>query len=609
MTDDDQAELDARADEAFLAAVFPESRAPRALPEPVSGRNVGGSNGRNADPPLPLLLGDADAAAPVYFLKSTPPVGLPPELADHPAGILAQEIHEKWSPPPILAVATALGVAAAAAKGKIRVNVNGYLAPLNLYVAALAPPGGMKSAVLDAVADPLATLQQDLLVEKAPETAAQRSRKTAIEQQVTVLEKRMGQLYAERCTTAEEKAEREVNVNELEVLLKEAHKELIDAQPQGWHFVVKGAELTYEAVIKHAADNQGRFFAITDEGGIVENLSGRYSDDKARTELFNVGYDGGTFNGNRISDTGRSIPSVHTGLTLVIQPDVFDGVVRNHFMAKRGFLQRFLPFYAGVAPYRSRFELAGLHADAVDRWSNAIEGVWKQEERTIRLPKRSRLADFERAVIQPMADRAAANDQAALNGWLSKLAMTGARIAALLELLEDPQSEEVTTANAERAVAVLRIAVANADHYLGDAEPDSQVTARRRTLEAVLKTAVLGKYPQYPQNRDSGYGELKSGYQNGGFGDIESIALNLNSENSELVPAFSTRRVYQIVRKQTSWVNTVRDVRDQLQSLEDLGWVRQVQIPRHGPGRPSEHWQAHPDIKQHYDAMTARCEG
>ncbi len=511
---------------------------------------------------------------PTPFVTILPPLaGMPDGIDGTALGVIADELEAKLGILPLLTVATGLGVAAAAGTGNLKVQIaSGAEFPTALYLAPLANPGGMKSAVLSLLAKPLVEAQARHVEDRGPAVALERMQAESYRGAIKKMCDELANVHAGKPPGKES---RSASVLVTDIGFVQASLLALESSGvlDGVEVVVVGADMTYEAIIQHAARNGGRIAMLSAEGGLLENLAGRYSDGVgARTEFLNSAYDGEPFDGARVSDGARKIPEPWATILLVVQPDVFTTMLVSPAMRRRGFLQRFLSLLVPDGDYRHRHEMPKLNDAVMGQWSKAISGLWDAMATpkvvTLSADAAEILLAFEKDVIAPAFKRGQEDNNFLLAGWLSKLAMTSTRIAAVIGQLEDPGADQVTGDAARAAVGFANACITHADYLFAHGPEAAARSPRFRVLAWFA----------------------------GGSEGIERVAPDIAT----------TREVGQRFKDQ-AWCTETEAARFVLEDLTKLGWLRGPTLhTTEKGGRPSQRWELHPKMVEHFIAMTGR---
>ncbi len=515
-----------------------------------------------------MSLDDVNAprwSDPVAFVMPAPSAGLPEGFAGTPIGELAAEVHRTWGLPELLTITTALGVAASATQGKAEVAIgSGASFPVALYLAPLANPGSLKSAVLSLTASGVVAAQRDNEKTRGPDLAKARAEAEALKEARKKLSNELAISYVGTNPKARspETLTSELQSIEMRLQALESSGALDGLSP-----IVVGADLTYEAIIKRAERNGGRAAMLSAEGGLLENLAGRYNDGAARTEFLNSAFDGEPYDGERVSDGERKIDKPWSCIVLVVQPDVLKTMLSSPKMRNRGFLQRFWIFDIPDTSYRHRHTMAAVDPSIELAWSQAVTDIFTATlDKRVRVdasgPDAQPLIDLERDVIAPAYLAAQRNHNQLLVGWLGKTAMISNRIAATMTLLEDAKATAVSATAATAATGYTKAAIEHAKYLFAEGARAAFLSPPLRVLTWIVATKAT---------------------------EVTNNATNTRFRGQ-------------------SWCEDADSARDVLMTLTRDGWLRQAPkvAPTDKGGRPSEKWLVHPDAASHYLAMVGR---
>jgi hypothetical protein len=530
---------------------------------------------------------------PRYFVAPTPSTEIGPAMSDTIVGSMAAAVRDAWGIAPVLTAGTALGVAAAAGCGRYLIAKDEFTHfPLSLYNAMLSDPGTLKSSLLGALSRELKGLQADYAAEWNSEIASRMREAEALTQALEKVKRDMATAYAK----GNETTDLEAHAQGLQMQLEKVRGDQFTAPFRPISF---GSDSTPEAIVKRAATQGGRIALLSAEAGVLENLAGRYSEGNAKTEFLNSAFDGESYEGSRVGDDGRDIPNPWATLVLAIQPDALNIMLGSQTMRTRGFLQRWLLFHAPRGEYRPRMSMPVIDRQVQDEWDVAIADIWNAASWD-RAPKVLSMTDevkkhievFECERVAVAYAQAEEEGNALLMGWLGKIAMTTARVAGILTLLDDVPFDEievpVEVAAAEAAVEFANLALDHADYLFAHGPNAITRSPRYRVLEALVEGSV-GSVGVDPDLDDD---------------DREGSVGYVRVHGGE----FSRRAVHRRFQDQ-GWCQSADDVEAVLLDLAALGWVQHLgRRTTDKGGRPRDMWAIHPDAITHHNAMTGKKE-
>ncbi|MCH7500226.1 MAG: DUF3987 domain-containing protein [Nitrospinae bacterium] len=239
-------------------------------------------------------------------------------------------VSKNMQTPPGLAVMMALSVVATCIQKRFEVSPFGddYREPLTLWTAIAMPPASRKTAVVNALTQPLIDWEVTQF-ESLKNEIANRATNIAVNQ------KAIDRLQFE-AAKAKEASERRMLIEEINKLKAETPEELLP--PRLWT-----SDITPERLQSLMAEHGERMGLISDEGGIFEIMAGLYSDGRANLDIFLQGHAGKAV---RVDRGNRTVylqkPALSFGLA--IQPDVLRdfGNGRKRRFRGIGTLARFL---------------------------------------------------------------------------------------------------------------------------------------------------------------------------------------------------------------------------------------------------------------------------
>lgn len=386
-----------------------------------------------------------------------------------------------WSQtPPALAVLGALVALSAGLQRRFEVSPFGddYREPLSLWAIGASPSGSRKSAVINALTEPLVRWEKSERDRLRPEIA----RNAAVR---GVAEKRIEKLKAD-AARAEDAQKRTLIEDEIQRELEAVPEEL--RAP-----CVFTGDVTAETLQRLLCENDERMAVITDEGGIFAVMAGQYSGGAANIDAFLQAHSGSPI---RVHRAGRSAhldkPALAFGMFL--QPDVLAEAGKNSRFRASGLMARFLYVIpksnVGERNVRARNPIA---PEVRAAWILHTQALLDNVPRPIGTPKvlpfaedaRERWLQFCEVVeVQQGAGRPWEH----IADWTGKLPGAVARIAGLIELASTGlMARHVTDDAMERAVRLGWLLTRHAEaafRLMGAADGESDALAVLRWIEA-----------------------------------------------------------------------------------------------------------------------------
>jgi hypothetical protein len=250
-------------------------------------------------------------------------------------GEMVEAVSAATETPRELAVTFSLAAVATVCQKRFAVRVEpGYFEPLNVWTIGASVPGTRKSAVMCAFTAELARWEQEQRQLMEPEI----KRATSA---VKTMQARAEKLRA--------KAAGSPNPTEVATLLAEIAR--IEAELPQIPTVPRliAEDVTPEHLGTMMAANGERMGMFSDEGGVFDNLAGRYSNNVPNLDLFLKSYSGSHVRVDRGSRPSVSLNFPALTLGLSPQPDVLRGLASKPGFAGRGLLDR--PLYL-LPPHR-----------------------------------------------------------------------------------------------------------------------------------------------------------------------------------------------------------------------------------------------------------------
>lgn len=437
----------------------------------------------------------------------------------------------------------ALGVLSAATRGcwDVRVTSSWDAGPTALYGVTLADSGERKSGGARPLLAPLGASERELVRTVNAENRARRVRREAAEARLRQAVKDDDQDGADKqAAIAHENRHRPVPALVL-------------------------SDTTTEALGVHLEEQGGATALFNTEATAFSTVAGHYSDKGGNVGLLNHAYDAERFADKRIKRSGVTIPRPFLAWAAAVQTTVLTGYA-NGTTEGSGFLARFVLLLPTSMVGGRNMRTVAIPDAVQAAWDDAVTELharaWQHYAAmaddpedygdpltiTLSADAADALLDYAQRLEDAKAGDWSLRD---LGGWIEKHPARVARIAALFALAENPYALTVEARHLDAALSMAPALVAHAKATMRVLRNTGSTGLVRRVLDVLVE---MGK------------------------------------------PVVSTRDVHYKVRGQ-SWAETADAVRDVLQDLEMLGYVRPVdQSGKRGPGRRSELWRVHSSV-------------
>ena len=414
-----------------------------------------GTNPKNLD-------GWTDSPAPIEAVPEPPefPLSTIPE----PHRSFLESITVSAEVPSALPGMVWLAAAGSCVAGQWCVEVKpGLIEGLNLYACVGLPSGSRKSSVFRRILQPIRDYEAEMRIRMEPDIARAKSE---LEIKRRSLNAEQG-LAAEGDTEASDRAARlQYEVDQLGGQLSPPQLICDDATP--------------EALVSAMARNGGRTFIASSECDLFGIFAGRYTKQGgANLSPYLKGHDGETIIVNRKTREER-IENPVLSVCVSAQPGALKSLLSDPVFLDRGLCSRFL--YAvpkSTLGYRTN-DTPPIPERVVEEYEVAIRSVLTERERLeatrntgdvpsetparIHEPTLIGLSSDARKILQAFREVSELwmresdgrfGQQSALSGFCSKLPHACARIAAILELMEDRSATRVGVGAMSNAVQIV----------------------------------------------------------------------------------------------------------------------------------------------------------
>jgi replicative DNA helicase len=363
------------------------------------------------------------------------PLSSPASVPEFPVGALpgpyrdmVSAVAETTQTDPAMAGTSALSVISVCTGGNARLEVRpGWVEPLVIYALVIAESGERKSAVQQAITEPLRTAERRLAKDAHKDRAdAIATRQLAVKQAAKL---RSEAVYADD-SEREEKAKAALDAT--------AAIEDIEIPPIPR---LLADDITPEATGSLLAEQGGRLGIISAEGGIFETLGGRYSHNIPNIDVYTKGHSGDPVTIDRKSRPPEIIPRPALTLGLMVQPQVLHAIAANPVFRGRGLLARFCYSRPVSRVGYRRVRVDPFNQDTVDAYALAVTELaaemrgWGDDPAVLQLSDGAResiLTIAENIEVQLRDDGLLAH----LKDWGNKYTGLVVRLAGMLHLAD-----------------------------------------------------------------------------------------------------------------------------------------------------------------------------
>lgn len=466
-------------------------------------------------------------------------------------GQIATAIQQHSETPGALSVFCVLGVLATAVQRKFRVKLCGeHHETLSLYLLCGLAPGERKSAVLEIVRQPLTTWEIDKRIELAPTIQE-------LTEESEILKARIQQLRSRAAKTDD--------TNERQQLLEEIRECQSEIPVIPANLTLTTGDVTAEALAVQMQRQGERLAILSDEGGIFETISGRYSRGVPNCDLYLQSFSGSSVRISRASKDEVTLRSPALSMLLCVQPQVVQQAIENEVFRGRGLVQRFLfamPFsrlgFRSLEPVAIPQSISGKWQSIVMRLLNEVQHEDDNGglvARTIRLSPEAAVAwrKFQREMEHSMRPGGEWDFE---TGWASKAPGAVGRLAAVIHAglcAARGRSPDDVPIDLSIMTAAVSLGRKIAEH--------SRVAFRGAGVDRGLRLA-------------------------------NKVASWIERERPE---SFSSRDL----QRQVCGGDRLeeQELAGAIEELQEAGWIRPVESPPpERGGRPSRRWAVHPVI-------------
>jgi putative DNA primase/helicase len=253
---------------------------------------------------------------------------IPADLLPSWVGDMAEAVSRWSQTPPAMATMLALSVLAAVLQRRFEVAPWGddYREPLALWVNIALPSGTRKTAVINALTQPLVRFEKLASDRLRGDIARAWAAREVANKTIEKLK-----MDAAKADTAEKRQQIQAGIQ----------REREEMPAEIFAPRIFTSDITAERLQQLLVDQDERMTVITDEGGILGIMAGQYSGGSASHDVYLQGHSGSAM---RVDRAGRFAhidrPAISFGLAL--QPDVLAEAAKSGRFRATGLLARFL---------------------------------------------------------------------------------------------------------------------------------------------------------------------------------------------------------------------------------------------------------------------------
>lgn len=401
-----------------------------------------------------------------FDLPTFPVETLPENMRDY-----VKTVSENLAVPIEMAVLSELAVIAVCLQGRVFVQAKAdYKEPVNLYTLVIAEPGERKSPLLKILAAPLYDYEKKINEER---------RRIINEEKATIKVKQKQLAELEEEDDIAKVVDLQMEIEKLQ------HKQTHELR-------LTSDDFTVESLTSLMAENDGRMSVISSEGGMFNNVTGRYNS-KASFETLLKAYTGDTIRVDRKSRPSEFIENPSLTILLMAQESVLEGIMDNGNLRGQGFLGRFL-YCQPLSPMGKRkYETPPLNHDIIKNFHAILFKLLDiKQANTLKISNEAYTVSkdfFE--WLEPRL----VGELDSIRDWASKIHGTTFRIAGLLHCIEnngigDGIISETTMKNAKSIALYFIEHAKKAFSVMGTSKEITKAKFVLRKLETVTEPEI-----------------------------------------------------------------------------------------------------------------------
>ncbi|MDC8450819.1 MAG: DUF3987 domain-containing protein [Nitrospira sp.] len=381
-----------------------------------------------------------DADADVIPLDAIALPDFPLEAFPDALRAMVEGVAHATETPVELAAMMGLGTVAGCCQRIFEVEVeDGYREPLNLWVVTLLESGNRKTAVQQALTEPLRDAERVLCEQSKTTILEAESKRATIEAKVKAIRTRIA--------NSEHNGNFESEQTEINKLLAEMPD--VPVTPRLW-----AQDITTEKLGVAMAENGERMAILSDEGGLFDILAGRYSNGIPNLDTFLQSHAGSAVRVDRGSRPSVMMHRPALTISLSPQPGVLRGLTGQSMFRDRGLLARFLytipPSRLGYRRLVTSPVPTGVREKYRDMVATLLKFTPTRDEHGDAIPMVVRLSPEAKREWLEFASTVEANMRPDgvyehLKDWAGKMPGAAIRIAGLFHCMRHAESNPTNT--------------------------------------------------------------------------------------------------------------------------------------------------------------------
>lgn len=387
---------------------------------------------------------------------------IPASLLPTWVGDMASAVAESTQTPPAMSVMLALSVLATVTQRQWSVQPHGeftsYVEPLSLWTLTAMPSGARKTAVINALADPL------MFWEKRERDSLKREIARVNEARAAA-KNRIDKLIRSTSSDDDEETRQRINLA--------IERERDNTPDEIFSPKLFTGDTTAETLQTLLVKQSERMAVLTDEGGIFLVMAGMYSGGHASLDVFLQAHAGSPVRVDR-ADREAYLENPALSFGLALQPGILFDVASGRRFRDSGLLARFL-YCMPISTVGKRDVRRHVPIPKAVRlaYEAGLFGLLDKRPRISGEPKLLAFSDPARECWLDFAEeierqQGEGGKFESISDWTSKLPGAAARMAGLIELAEvGSGADSISEDAAMRGVALARALISHAQEAFG----------------------------------------------------------------------------------------------------------------------------------------------
>lgn len=332
-----------------------------------------------------------------------------------------------------------------------------YHETLTLWVCNAMESGNRKSPVISKISEPLREIEKSMAQEVKKQRSEIEERNFAHTEAIKNSRNAITKIQKGKKNKFLSSDEIDIELNNIE---NEKEKlEDLPSLPQ-----LTTSDSTPEGIVRLLKENSGYIGILSDEGGILDTINGRYNNNIPNLDVFLKGYSGDYVSVNRMHNDPISVDSANVAFGISPQPSVLLNIMSDTNLRNRGFIARFcLLLPESRVGYRISLT-PSIPSELSHDYSYLLKKLMSINNQLILCLSTEAFKHWLKLSEETEREMRVSGKFFKIKDWASKYPGKVIRIAGILHLIKNANNPEKTTINIDTFIQAQKIGELVMDH-------------------------------------------------------------------------------------------------------------------------------------------------